>query len=75
MSSEDTNLATAPEGKPIPFKPEAFVETVDNGEKVPPTSRKDCQRVGGHGGADGSRVYVASTTGKRICEICGHRLL
>jgi len=69
-------------GKPIAFKlqEKAKLELLNN-PGTPPTTRRDCDRVGGHGGADGTRTYYPNSaidlrTGKvvlgpRVCEICG----
>ena len=65
-----------PAEKPIPFKPRVYEKTAAPVES-PPTSRADCEDVGGHGGPNGKRVYYPSgKLGKLleeplICEICG----
>ena len=51
-----------------------------NSKSSPQTSYENCVANGGHGGADGKRVYFPSgKLGKllgesRICEICGRIL-
>jgi len=56
-------------GKPIPFKPSDITPLNADAPNNPQTSAADCNRVGGHGGKEGKRVYTAN--GKLICEICG----
>jgi hypothetical protein len=66
---------------PVPFTAEeaaryAAAPTPDSRSSAP-TSYEDCQRLKGHGGPDGSRMYYPSGKlgkllgEKRICEICG----
>jgi hypothetical protein len=56
------------ESKPIPFKKLEY-DGPPPDVQSPPTSRRDCEIAGGHGGADGKRTYTVD--GKLICEICG----
>jgi len=82
--SEESNVVPTeePVGKPIPFKlqDKARLELLNN-PGTPPTSRRDCDRVKGHGGPDGTRIYYPQAgfnirtgtldKGPAVCEICG----
>ncbi len=66
---------------PVPFTKEEALRYASkpgpDSKSSPPTSYEDCQRIGGHGGPDGSRMYYPSgklgkvLEEKRVCEICG----
>ncbi len=79
--SETAPLLEGIDGRPIKFKPRLF-EAAQPDKGTRPTSRDDCQVVGGHGGANGKLVYrrsdnfLGKTAAKElgeplICAVCG----
>jgi hypothetical protein len=88
MSSEPTDqpAPTAPAPRvepalPVPFSKEEAeryaAKPSSDLKSSAQTSYEDCQRIGGHGGPDGKRMYYPSGKlgpllgEKRVCEICG----
>lgn len=80
--SEPATPSPAPEvvDLPLPFEPNELEKFKGQVAPVtsPPTSYSDCQKLGGHGGPKGKRLYFPSgpVFGKllgesQICEICG----